>query len=62
MTTTVSEKVSKAMSGVMRTPATAAMAEPTIHDAAVTRFTLMPHSRAVSGLSATARMALPSVV
>src|SRR5437588_230043 len=46
MTTTVSENVSKAMSGVMSTPATAAMAEPTIHDAAVTRFTLMPHRRA----------------
>src|SRR5438477_586458 len=62
MTMRVSVNGVKLMSGVMSTPANAAIAEPAIHDAAVTLLTLMPHSRAASGSSATARIDEPSTV
>src|SRR3954454_8199871 len=62
ITTIVSEIGSKLMRGVISTPATAPIAEPAIHETAITRFTLMPHSRAASGSSATALMDVPKVV
>src|SRR3954447_6479903 len=62
ITTTVSEIGSKLMRGVISTPATAPIAEPAIHETAITRLTLMPHRRAASGSSATARIDVPNVV
>ena len=62
ITTIVSEIGSKLMRGVIRTPAIAPMAEPATHETAMTRFTLIPHSRAASGSSATALIDVPNVV
>jgi hypothetical protein len=50
------------MRGVISTPAMAPIAEPATHDTAITRLTLIPHSRAASGSSATARIDVPKVV
>ncbi len=44
ITTSVSEMGSKLMRGVIKTPAIAPIAEPAIHETAMTRFTLIPHS------------------
>jgi len=38
------------------------MAEPATHETAITLLTLIPHSRAASGSSATARIEVPKVV
>ncbi len=50
ITTIVSEMGSKLMRGVIRTPAIAPMAEPAIHETAMTRFTLIPHRRAAAAV------------
>src|SRR5437868_3064328 len=62
ITTIVSEMGSKLMRGVIRTPAIAPIAEPAIHETAITRLTSIPHSRADSGSSATALIDVPKVV
>jgi len=62
MTTIVREMGSKLMRGVIRTPAIAPMAEPATHETAITRLTSIPHSRAATGSSATARIEVPNVV
>ena len=63
MTTIVSEMGSKLMRGVIRTPAIAPIADPAIHETAMTRLTLIPHSRVLRpGSSATARIEVPKVV
>src|SRR5512146_505778 len=62
ITTIVIEIGSKLIRGVIRTPAIAPMAEPATHETDMTRLTLIPHSRAASGSSATARIDVPKVV
>ena len=45
-----------------RTPAKPAIAPPTMNTCCIARFTLMPIKAAISGSSATARIALPDLV